>query len=116
MNGLIAVAVFLALIYLTLRWFRLLIIRYHLTEKSVRITIFGLPVFRIPYVRIQSCELVKASSLWRPKFFFLFPLWLHTRLFVDGVVIKARWRRYVLTPEQPEKFIKVITERQDSSR
>ncbi len=57
MNGLIAVAAFLVLVYLFARWFRLLIIRYHLTENSIRITVFGLPIFRIPYRRIQSCDL-----------------------------------------------------------
>ena len=116
MKGLITVVIFLTLIYVAFRWSRLLIVRYHLSEKSVRISIFGLPIFRIPYSRIQYCELVKASALWRPKSFFLFPLWLHTRLFVDGVVIKARWRRYVLTPENPEEFVKFITERQQRFR
>ena len=112
MNGLIAIVAFLGLIYLTFRWFRLLIIKYHLSENTIRIAIFGLPIFRIRYCHIQSCEIVKASKLWKPRFFLQFPLWLHTRLFVDGVLIKGRWRRYVLTPDNPEEFIKIVSERQ----
>lgn len=111
MNGLIAVVAFLVLVYVFLRWFRLLIIKYHLTGNAIRIDVFGLPVFRIPYQRIESCELVKASKLWRP--WGLLPLralWLHTRLFVDGTVVKSGWIRYVLTPENPEEFIKFVME------
>jgi len=116
MDAFIAVVAFLLLIYVTFRWFRLLIIKYHLAESAIRITIFGLPVFRIPYHRIHSCELVKASKLWKPKIFLSFPLWLHTRLFVDGVMIKGKWRRYVLTPDNPEEFVKLVTQRQQVSR
>jgi hypothetical protein len=117
LNGVIAVLAFSLVIYVFARWFRLLIIRYHLTESSIRITIFGLPMFRIPYRHIQSCELVKASELWKPWRSLLFrALWLHTRLFVDGTVVQSRWIRYVLTPENPEEFTKLVGERQQVSR
>jgi hypothetical protein len=116
MDAFIAVVAFLLLVYVTFRWFRLLIIKYQLTESAIRITIFGLPIFRIPYRHIQACEFVQASNLWKPNSFLSFPLWLHTRLFVDGVMIKGKWRRYVLTPDNPEEFVKLVTQRQQVSR
>jgi hypothetical protein len=117
MNPVIAIAAFLILFYVFARWFRLLVIRYYLTESSIRITVFGLPIFRIPYRRIKSCELVKASRLWTPWSSLLFrALWLHTRLFVDGTIIKSGWVWYVLTPENPGEFVKLVAQRQQASR
>ncbi len=111
LNWAIAIVVFAGLLYLTFRWFRVLIIRYRVTQWAVQIRIFGLPIFRIPYRNIRSFDVVRASNLWRGASILSFPLWLHTRLFVDGVVIRSKWRAYVLTPEHPEEFVESIRER-----
>lgn len=110
LGGVIALVLFAAGTYLVFRWLRVLIITYRLSKRAIRISIFGLPLFRIPYRYIRSAEIVRARQLWTLRSFLLFPLWLHTRLFVDGIVIKSRWRRYVLTPECPDEFIRTLRE------
>lgn len=115
MNGLIAVAAFAGLLYVFARWLRLWIVRYEITASSIRIRAIGLPILRIQYARIQSCELVKASKLWQPwRLLFFRTLWLHTRFFVDGAVIKTRWFRYVMTPDDPVEFVRIVSERVSS--
>lgn len=109
MNGFIATIAFLSLVYLFAQWFRLLIIKYRLMRGMIRITILSLPMFHIPYQHIRSCEVVKASQLWKPwRALFFRAWWLHTRMFVDGVVIKAGQRWYVITPEKPEQFLHLV--------
>ena len=114
LGGVIAFALFVGGVYLAFRWFRVLIIKYRLSERAIRISVFGLPLFRIPYSYIRSAEIVRARQLWTLRSFLSLPLWLHTRLFVDGVVIKSRWRWYVLTPECPDEFIRTLRERQQA--
>lgn len=115
MNVVIPLILFPVLAVIVLRWVRLAIVKYRLTENALKIEIFGLPIFRIPYKNIRRCEFVGASKLWRLSTFFMFPLWLHTRLFVDGIIIQAKWRRYVLTPKNPEEFVKLIMEKRNGT-
>jgi hypothetical protein len=112
MGEIISFIIFIILSIMAVLWLRVLLIAYELTENSLKIRFLGLPLCKLPYKEIRSCEVVKAAKLWRPAVVFSDHWWLHTRLFVDGIIIQSKWRKYVLTPENPQEFCSLITHHQ----
>jgi len=110
-GGLLAGLIFLVLAGAFIPRLHCLTTKYRLLDDSIRVTFLGVRLLRIPYDRIQTCRIVKASRLWRPwNPLLLRALWLHTRFFADGVVVKAAGTRYVLTPKDPLEFVRAVRE------
>lgn len=117
MGWLFPISAFLVLLYLFAKWFRMLIIKYDLGETALRIRIFGVQFVRIPFSKITSCEVVAASKLWKPwNPLIVQAVWLHTRILSEGVVIKAGLFRYVVTPKNPDGFVKYIRDRANEGK
>ena len=103
MNALIAFVLFFALLFLCIKFVPSVFIGYSINNNQIVVKLFRvIPIVTIAFRNITHCIFVPASTLWIPwRSPALQSIWLHNRMFVDGLVIKCGTVGYVVTPVDP---------------
>ena len=80
-------------------------INYSIERGAVRVKYWVVPLVTIHFKSIRSAKIVKASRLWEYYVLKIGIVRLHKTLWMDAVVIRTRFLTYIITPNDPDKFL-----------